>query len=156
MDEAEEVAERFKGLLEVEVLHHPEYDGASNEVLARVLGLDLHLIVKTLVVKAGGEFVACVIPGDGKLDFRALSRALGISKKKLRMASPEEIEALGYAPGCIPPTAAAEKGLRGVVDEALLELDRVLGSAGRPYYGVWFDPKGLLELGYAKCSISTR
>jgi len=64
-------------------VYHPEYSGKSNEVPARVLGIDLKYVLKYLVVKVvgTGTYVICVVPSDHRSSTRKLANTLSISRR---------------------------------------------------------------------------
>jgi len=110
---------------------------------ARFLGVSKSRIVKTLVVVAGGEVYAVVIPGDRRLD---MGRLAGITGAKPRLARPGEVvERTGYPVGGVPPVALPSH-VKLVVDESLLRHDRVYGGGGEDGVLLEFNPKELIEL----------
>lgn len=71
---------------------------------AKVHGVPVSNIVKSLVVKADQEFLVCLCPGDKRLDLKILSQKLG--KKHIRMANANEVKKItGHSIGGIPPFA---------------------------------------------------
>jgi len=69
---------------------------------AKVHGVPVSNIVKSLVVKADGEFLIYLCPVDKKLDFKELSRRLG--KKDVRMGTPDEVrDVTGHSIGGVSP-----------------------------------------------------
>jgi len=79
-------------------------------------------------VRAEDRFVHCVLPAHRKAD-NALLRGL-LGTRKLRFATPEELQALtGCAPGAVPPFGNLF-GLPVLVDEALRDNERVAFNAG--------------------------
>ena len=110
---------------------------------ARFLGVDRSRIVKTLIVVAGGDVYAAVIPGDKRLDMRKLADITGV---RPRLARPEEVvEKTGYSVGGVPPIALPDN-VKLVIDESLLRHDRVYGGGGEDGVLLEFNPKELVEL----------
>lgn len=69
---------------------------------AEVHGVPAPNIIKSLVVKAGEEFLICLCPGDRRLNLEKLARKLG--KKDLRLANAHEVKkATGHSIGGVPP-----------------------------------------------------
>ena len=102
------------------------------EAAARILGVPVADIVKTLVLTDGTQAVAAVVPGDRRVD-RARVAALA-NTSKLRFASGEEVLAhTGYPPGGVAPLGFP-RPLPMVVDASLAEpADRmVIAGGGRP------------------------
>ncbi len=110
---------------------------------ARFLGVDKSRIVKTLIVVAGDEVYAVVIPGDKRLDMRKLTNLIGV---RPRLARPEEVvEKTGYTVGGVPPIALPDN-VKLVIDESLLRHGRVYGGGGEDGILLEFNPKELIEL----------
>lgn len=82
---------------------------------------------KALVCHADERLVLIVVPANLRLDTRAFKAAYGI--KNLRMASADEVEALGAIPGGVPPFGSA-MGLQTYADEGLAARDRLSFNAG--------------------------
>jgi len=109
---------------------------------ARFLGVNKSVIVKTLIVIAGDEVYAVVIPGDKKLDMRKLANITGV---KPRLARLDEVaEKTGYPVGGVPPIALPHN-VKLVIDESLLRHDKVYGG-GEDRVLLEFNPKELVEL----------
>jgi Ala-tRNA(Pro) deacylase len=100
----------------------------TSEEAARVRRTPLEAGAKALVVRADDLFVHCVLPAHLKAD-NALLRGL-VGTRKLRFATPEELQTLtGCAPGAVPPFGNLF-GLRVLMDEALARNERVAFNAG--------------------------
>ena len=97
---------------------------------ANALGCELGQIVKTLVLLADGRPTAALVAGDRQADTAALARLLGVARKRLKMATADEVFALsGFRVGGVPPV-----GLPGewdvIADDSLLRFSRVWAAAG--------------------------
>lgn len=100
----------------------------TSEEAARVRGTPLEAGAKALVVRADERFVHCVLPAHLKADNARLRALLGT--RKLRFATPEELQTLtGCPPGAVPPFGNLF-GLPVLVDEALCRNARVAFNAG--------------------------
>ena len=67
-------------------------DGTATALdAANALGCELGQIVKTLVMLADGRPTAVLVAGDRQADTAALARLLGVSRKRLKMASAERV-----------------------------------------------------------------
>lgn len=74
--------------IKYEILEHePVY---TSEQAAKVRGLSLKQGAKSLLLKADGEFILAVLPGNRKLDSKKLKQKLGV--KNLRFATPDEVK----------------------------------------------------------------
>jgi len=111
--------------------HEPE--GRSEEI-SRIRGNDPAQAMKAIVlsVKGGGHgkrAVMAVIPGNRRLDMKALLAHMGAQKG--RFAPPDEAaELTGCVSGSIPPFSFHDD-LNLVVDESFLAWDEVAFNAGR-------------------------
>ena len=141
--------ERVKALiekhnLEVEFLPHEEKSGLHTEDAAAIHGVQPDQILKViLLVDKKGKKVLAVVRGDTRIDTKKLRDAAGT--KKLRFASPEEVEkALQYHVGGIPPFLETE--IPFFVDEKVMEHNEVLASAGSEFTGMRFQPQHILKV----------
>jgi Cys-tRNA(Pro)/Cys-tRNA(Cys) deacylase len=111
---------------------------------ASELGLDPDRVYKTLMAKVDGRLVVAVVPVSGKLDLKALARAVGASKAA--MADVREAErATGYVAGGISPFGQKRKH-QTVVDESVELWDTVHLSGGRRGLDVEIAPRDLVEV----------
>ena len=122
-----------------EIIEHAP--ARTSEEAARVRGTPLEAGAKALVVRAAikhrdrdawvradERFVHCVLPAHLKAD-NGLLRGL-VGTRKLRFATPDELQTLtGCAPGAVPPFGNLF-GLPVLVDETLCRNERVAFNAG--------------------------
>ncbi len=97
---------------------------------ANALGCELGQIVKTLILLADGRPTAALVAGDRQVDTAALARLLGVARKRLKMASAEQVfELSGFRVGGVPPV-----GLPGewdvIADDSLTRFAQVWAAAG--------------------------
>jgi len=119
--------------IDVEVM---EFDGTV-ETVERASNLSGHprsAIVKTLLLKAGEEYLVAVVRGDRRLDLNKAERVLG---KRVRLTKPEEVaEILGVEVGAVTPLSAKIRSLRVILDPAVLDQEFAVcggGSLNRLY-----------------------
>jgi Cys-tRNA(Pro)/Cys-tRNA(Cys) deacylase len=111
---------------------------------AELLGLDPDRVYKTLMAKADDHLVVAVVPVSGRLDLKALARAVGASKAA--MADVREAErATGYVAGGISPFGQKRQHPT-VVDETVELWDTVYVSGGRRGLDVEIAPADLVEV----------
>jgi Cys-tRNA(Pro)/Cys-tRNA(Cys) deacylase len=123
--------------------HDPRAESYGLEA-ATALGVDPARIFKTLLATLDGTPVVGIVPVEGRLDLKALARALGGSKAA--MADPADAERLtGYVTGGISPVGQ-KRGLRTVLDASALDHDTVYVSAGRRGLEVELDPADLVTI----------
>lgn len=96
---------------------------------AEALGEDLHAVIKTLVMEdETGRPLQVLMHGDQQVSMKKLARAIGC--KRVRPCSIEAAERhTGYQVGGISPFGV-RKRLPVVLQESILQLDRVLINAG--------------------------
>ena len=72
--------------------------------LPRAVNAPLGSIVKSLVFLADGAPLLVLVSGDQRADVHRLRAALGLSKKRLRIAQPAEVlDLTGFEVGGVPP-----------------------------------------------------
>jgi len=100
----------------------------TSEEAARVRGTPIEAGAKALVLRAEGETVHVVLPGDRRVDNAQLRTILGT--RTLRFATPEELLTLtGCTPGAVPPFGNLF-GLPVLVDEELARRENIAFNAG--------------------------
>ena len=133
-----------------EYAHDPRSESFGLEA-ATELGLDPDRVYKTLMAAADGDLVVAVVPVSGRLDLKALARAVGASKAAMADVKHAE-RATGYVAGGISPFGQ-KRAHPTVVDETRralahgLRLRRSPGPGrgdrpGRPHRGDRGDRRG--------------
>ncbi len=108
-------------------LHHEPT--RTSEESARVRGEELRVGGKALVIKVDAGFRLFVLSADRKLDAAAIRKHSGA--KKIRFATPEELQALtGLVPGSVPPFGPPILPFPLYADESVFENDRIAFNAG--------------------------
>jgi Cys-tRNA(Pro)/Cys-tRNA(Cys) deacylase len=126
--------------------HDPRAESYGLEA-AEVLGVDPARVFKTLLTEADGGLVVAVVPVAGRLDLKALARAVGARKAVL--AAPAAAERVtGYVVGGISPLGQ-KRVHPTVVDSSALDHVTVLVSAGRRGLDVELAPADLVTLSSA-------
>ena len=94
------------------------------------LQCELGSIVKSLVFKAEGEFLVCLVSGDKRCSLNKLKKIL--NKKDVAMADADEVKQnTGFSIGGVAPTGHLKK-LNIIVDKSLNRFKYVYGAAGHP------------------------
>jgi Cys-tRNA(Pro) deacylase len=97
---------------------------------AAALGVDADQIIKSLVFLVDQEPLLVINNGTARVDRRKVAAALGVGRKKVKFASPEQALAVtGYAVGAMPPFGHRTP-LRTLVDRAVTSLAVVYGGGG--------------------------
>jgi Cys-tRNA(Pro)/Cys-tRNA(Cys) deacylase len=126
-----------------EYAHDPRSDSFGLEA-ATELGLDPDRVYKTLLANADGRLVVAVVPVSGRLDLKALARAVGASKATMAEVRQAE-RATGYVAGGISPFGQ-KRPHPTVVDETVEIWDTVYVSGGRRGLDVEIAPADLVEV----------
>ncbi len=110
---------------------------------AAALGAAPGRVLKTLLATVDGALVVAVVPVDGRLDLKALARALGGSRAA--MAEPAAAErATGYVVGGISPIGQ-RRAHPTVIDVSALDHETVLVSGGRRGLDLELSPADLVR-----------
>ena len=116
---------------------------------ARQLGVDEHMVVKTLVMRdERAEPLIVLMHGDASVSTKNLAREIGV--KSVEPCRPEDAQrASGYQLGGTSPFGT-RKTLRVFVEASVLELPRILINGGRRGYLVGIVPGVLVDVLGAK------
>ncbi len=133
--------------------HDPRSESYGLEA-AEALGVDATRVFKTLVASLDGSLVVGIVPVAGRLDLKALARALGGSKASMAEVAAAE-RATGYVAGGISPLGQ-KRALRTAVDASALDHETVFVSAGRRGLDVELAPGDLTRLTDAVTADLTR
>tara|TARA_B100000575_G_C22964894_1_gene557277 strand:- start:415 stop:897 length:483 start_codon:yes stop_codon:yes gene_type:complete len=97
---------------------------------ATALGCKVGAIVKSLLFKAGENFVLCLVSGDKKCSLNKLKKIL--REKDVSMANPEDVKRItGYTIGGVSPTGHLIK-IKIYVDKNLDNFSSIFAAAGHP------------------------
>ncbi len=128
-------------------VHAYEHDPAATSYgleAAQALGLPAEQVFKTLLADLDGALVVAVVPVVGKLDLKALARAL--AGKRAVMAEPHAAErSTGYVVGGISPVGQ-KRPLPTVLDETAVLFDTVYVSGGRRGLDLGLAPDDLVAI----------
>jgi Ala-tRNA(Pro) deacylase len=125
-----------------EVIEHRETLSAAAEAAATAR--PPHQVAKTLVLHDHGAYLLAVIPASQRLDLHKLREVLSAGKS-LQLASERQMAEdfpqleVGAVPPLGPMVPAAE-----VVDQRLLDEDRVLCAGGDHTHSILLDPRDIV------------
>jgi Cys-tRNA(Pro)/Cys-tRNA(Cys) deacylase len=126
---------------------HKQYTSAG---VAEELGVPVAQVVKAMIVQRSvhqpgrGEFAVVVIPGDRRLSLKKVAALLG--DKGVRLAAERDVvRVTGFQVGSVSVLGFRRDDIAGYVDRQVLELPRVIISAGRPDAGLALAPEGLVR-----------
>ena len=113
---------------------------------AEALGVNPSLIVKTIIVESRGRYYAAIIPGDRRLNLKAVEKVTG---GRARLAERFEVlEATGYNVGSVPPLCLPSN-VQVLVDSSIMGRERVYGGGGSESSLLEFEPSKLVSaMGY--------
>jgi len=115
------------------------------EAAASALGTSPEHILKTVVFMVNAAPVLVVARGKARINTRALARLLGVGRKKVRVARPEEVlEATGYVAGAVPPLGHRQE-LPILLDQRVLAVDVAYAGGGAENALLKIAPRTLLE-----------
>ena len=124
---AEKSLKQFNPDLKVIVLEHT---GRTANDAATALGCKVGAIVKSLLFRAGDNFVLCLVSGDKRCSLNKLKKILG--EKDVSMANPESVKKVtGYTIGGVSPTGHLIK-IQIFIDETLNRFSSIFAAAGHP------------------------
>ncbi len=97
---------------------------------ATALGCKVGAIVKSLLFKAGENFILCLVSGDSKCSLNKLKKIL--REKDVSMANPDDVKKVtGFTIGGVSPVGHL-KNINIYVDEALKRFTNIYAAAGHP------------------------
>lgn len=116
---------------------------ATAEGAAVAADCELGQIVKSLLFIAVTRPLLALVAGDRKADVRRLAVLLGVPRKRLRLATPDEvIQATGYPIGGVPPLGHPAR-IETVIDASFARYDELFAAAGTAH-AVFRIPRPLL------------
>ena len=138
---AEKSIKEFDPTLRVIVL---EQTARTANDAATALGCEVGAIVKSLLFKAGENFVLCLVSGDKRCSLNKLKKIL--NEKDVSMANPEDVKRItGYTIGGVSPTGHLIK-IKIYIDENLQNFKSIFAAAGHPNAVFEIDFKNLKAL----------
>jgi prolyl-tRNA editing enzyme YbaK/EbsC (Cys-tRNA(Pro) deacylase) len=131
MDAVERVRQALAAAgLDANLVRELPADTSTAETAAEAVNAPQGSIVKSLIFLADGEPLLVLVSGDQRADVKRLRAMLGLSKRRLRIALPEEVwEHTGFEVGGVPPVGHREP-LRTLIDRNLGRFATVWAAAG--------------------------
>ena len=97
---------------------------------ARALGVKTDQIIKSLVFQIHGDPLLVINNGLARVDRKKLAAYLGVGRKKVKFADPDQVlELTGFIVGSMPPFGHENK-LRTLIDPAVIRMETVYGGGG--------------------------
>ena len=124
---AERFLKDFDKSLEVIIL---ENSARTAQDAAKALDCNVGAIVKSLLFRAGDDFILCLVAGDKRCSLNKLKKLK--DKKDISMASPEEVKTqTGYTIGGVSPIGHLNK-IEIIIDKSLKRFIQLFAAAGHP------------------------
>ena len=124
---AEKFLKGFDQSLEVIIL---ENSARTAQDAAKALDCNVGAIVKSLLFRAGDDFILCLVAGDKRCSLNKLKKLK--DKKDISMASPEEVKTqTGYTIGGVSPIGHINK-IEIIIDKSLERFIQLFAAAGHP------------------------
>lgn len=150
MDEtlgAEDVRRALARLGSDTTVHHFDDHTSTSQDAARVLGILLGQIAKSICFLGDGSPFLVVTSGDTKVLEARVAKALGIGRNKIKTAKPDQcVEVFGYPPGGVPPVGLRDPYIPVYVDRSLSRYDVVWAAGGSHHDNFPTSFAGLLTL----------
>ena len=126
---------------------YPYVERGGTRASSAALGVDEHIVIKTIVLEAKGDRVEPLIVlmhGDREISTQKLARVLGV--KDVAPANEAAVQKhTGYLPGGTSPFGTRTK-LPVYVEESVLALDRIFINGGKRGFLVEIAPAVLTQL----------
>jgi Cys-tRNA(Pro) deacylase len=132
---------------QVDFIEHPyKYEeGGGTETAAKALGVDEHLVIKTLVMEDDQKRPFIILMhGDKQVSTKNLARVIDV-KTVTPCDAHVALKHTGYMVGGISPFGT-KKHLPVYVEETILSLPRIFINAGRKGLLVEMSPTDLIKL----------
>jgi prolyl-tRNA editing enzyme YbaK/EbsC (Cys-tRNA(Pro) deacylase) len=127
-DDVQEALNNFNLGIEIQFF---DATTATSQQAADNIGCELGAIAKSMAFMADGKPVLVVASGDQRVYSKKLALLLGISRKRVRIATPEQcVEFYGYAPGGVPPVGLHTEGITVYIDDSLQRYETVYAAGG--------------------------
>lgn len=123
-------------------IRHFENSTATSQLAADEIGCQLGQIAKSICFIVDEKPVLVIASGDQRVDDRKVAALLGISRKQVKFATPEQcIDLIGYAPGGVPPLGHRTPPRAVYLDDSLKRYQQIYpaGGASNAIFGVTLD-----------------
>ncbi|OGO69994.1 MAG: hypothetical protein A2Z49_02815 [Chloroflexi bacterium RBG_19FT_COMBO_56_12] len=120
------------------------------ETAAQAVGAQERQIVKSILFLVDDQPVLAIACGTAYIDRRAIADLYGVGKKRVKLASPEEVMMLsGYEVGAMPPFGHRQP-LRSLLDKRILELSEAFAGGGAENALMRISPQEMLRVSKAQ------
>ncbi|MBN1683314.1 Cys-tRNA(Pro) deacylase [Candidatus Bathyarchaeota archaeon] len=124
--------------------HSYDYQRKGSDVAASGLGVDLHSVVKTLVMQRDDDTpIIVLIHGDKEVSLKELARQIG-AKNVLTCEIRDAQKYTGYMVGGISPFGI-KKQMQIYLESSILTLDKIYINGGLRGFILEMDPNELVK-----------
>jgi len=126
-------------------VHTHEHKQSTAEGVAEDLGIPVAQVVKAMIIqRSDRQFVLVAVPGDRRLSLKKVGAAL--DDKNAKLAAERDVQRVtGFRVGAVSVTGFRRDDVPVYVDRHVLDLERVIISAGRPDAGLALSPDALMQ-----------
>lgn len=104
---------------------------ATSQLAAAAIGCEVGQIAKSIGFVVQEQPVLVIVSGDQRVDDRKLAALLGVTRKQVKFATPEQCVAyFGYAPGGVPPVGHRRKPQAVYLDTSLQRYTHLYPAGG--------------------------
>jgi prolyl-tRNA editing enzyme YbaK/EbsC (Cys-tRNA(Pro) deacylase) len=116
------------------------------ETAAMAVGTQVEQIIKSILFIVDGQPVLAIACGLSSIKQRAIAEIYGVSKGKVKLASPEMVlDVSGYEVGAMPPFGHRQP-LPTLIDKRVLDLPEAYAGGGAENALLRFNPVNLLGI----------
>jgi prolyl-tRNA editing enzyme YbaK/EbsC (Cys-tRNA(Pro) deacylase) len=109
---------------------HLDVPTPTVETAAQAVGVRPEQIVKSILFLVDQQPVLAIVNGTAYVERRVIAGLYGVGKKRVRLASPEEVQTTsGYEVGAMPPFGHIQP-LPTLLERGVLELPEVYAGGG--------------------------
>ena len=134
-----------KANISYELISYPVDENDLSAVhLAKILGENINLIFKTIVLKGDKvEYFVCVIPGGCEINLKSAAKSIGAKKVEL-IPMKDLLNITGYIRGGCSPIGM-KKRFPVLIDSSIIGLQHVFISAGQRGLQFKLNPNDLIN-----------
>jgi prolyl-tRNA editing enzyme YbaK/EbsC (Cys-tRNA(Pro) deacylase) len=116
------------------------------ETAAQAVGVEPDRIVKSIMFLIEGEPVLAITCGTAYVDRRAIGKRFGVGRKRVKLASRDEVLAeTGFDIGAMPPFGH-RKPLKTLVDQRILQFSFVYAGGGAENTLLKINPQDIVDV----------
>jgi len=119
---------------------------ATVTAAAQALGVPPGQIIKSLLFLVAGSPMLVIANGTARVSAKRIAQHLGVGKRKVRMARPNEVETIaGFGVGAMPPFGH-KKPLPTLIDPGVIKQSEIYGGGGTKRAMLRLTPRTLLAV----------